>query len=327
MSTVFRPFDNNLLEEWTDWLNGVTKRFGAVGYGNASKCISVDRIRSAITSTDLLLSIALEDQGCERGIIVITHARWEESVIHKPVAKVVFFAADSFSTAHKIAREAIRKSAEHGIVLLSATPGQSPTFIHVALTEAGFHVGSQSMTVQADLQRIAPAVARIPLRGKFRPARHEDADAVAEIARTGFANARFTSDPFFPSEWGGKLYATWARNLVLGAADAVVVAEQRDRIVGFVSMCMDEDRRRRVPDLMAVDVKLDGLGIGVMLVRHMLDWYRERGLKLMVGGTEKNNTAINALYARLGFLFLDVNICYHASPALSPLRERLATTM
>ena len=47
--------------------------------------------------------------------------------------------------------------------------------------------------------------------------------AVAAVGRTGLARARFTSDPYFPTEWGGELYAAWARNLVMGAADVVIV--------------------------------------------------------------------------------------------------------
>lgn len=317
--------DLALLDAWQGWLAVTMKRFGASGFADTARTISLAQLETAITSSDdLLFARALEHPEHGRGLIIAVHSRWEESVLHKPVAKVVFFAADSFGAAVPLAADAMHAAANVGVVLFSATPGHSPTFIHLALAEAGFHVGSQSLTVCADLTAIAPAVAKIPLRGTFRSTTERDADAVAAIAQAGFLNARFTSDPYFPAEWGGMLYAAWARNLVMGAADIVVVAERNGRVIGFVSMCMDDVRRARVPDLMAVDPKYDGFGVGVMLVRHMLDWYRERGKRYMIGGTEKNNTAINALYARLGVTFLDGNVVYHASPALSPLRERLA---
>jgi GNAT superfamily N-acetyltransferase len=318
-----REVDSTLIEAWAEWLGPALKRFGSSGYGEAARTLTIDALRGAAASKDVLYSSALDELPSARGLVLVRHARWEESVIGRPVAKVEFFGADSFDVALRLARSALIAAAKSDVVLLSAAPGHSPTFIHAALCEAGFHVGSQALTVSADLNRIAPAVARIPVRGRFREATAADADAVASIGGYGFANARYTSDPFFPSEWGAMLYAAWARNLVLGAADAVVVAEQDERIIGFVSMCMDEDRRRQVPDYMAVEPKYDGFGVGVMLVRHMLDWYRERGMKVMIGGTEKGNTAINALYTRLGFRFLDCNVVYHASPAMEPLREKL----
>lgn len=325
MKTPALSVDLALLDAWRDWLAVAMKRFGATGFGEAARAISLEQLKTAVTSSnDLLFARALDHPEHGRGLIIAVHSRWEESVLNKPVAKVFFFAADSFGAAVPLAADAMHAAADVGVVLFSARPGHSPTFIHLALAEAGFHVGSQSLTVCADLTAIAPTVARIPLRGAFRSATERDADAVAAIGQTGFDNARFTSDPYFPAEWGGMLYAAWARNLVMGAADIVVVAEQNNRVIGFVSMCMDDARRARVPDLMAVEPKYGGFGVGVMLVRHMLDWYRERGMKYMIGGTEKNNTAINALYARLGVTFLDGNVIYHASPALSPLRERLA---
>jgi GNAT superfamily N-acetyltransferase len=256
----------------------------------------------------------VESDDGARGVLIALNAGWESSVLSKPVAKVSWFAADDFETASFLANSVFKHARAAGVVLLSATPGHAPSYLHVSLTEAGFHLGSQTLMVRADLKKIAAAVARIPLRGVFREATKDDADAIATLARGGFVDARFTGDPLFPKPWGQELFADWARNLVLGGADSVVVAEAKNSIVGFVSMTRDATRRATVPPLLAIDQRYRGWGIGAMLVRKMFDWYRQQGVDVLIGATEKSNIAINALYLQLGVTLVDSNIVYHATP-------------
>jgi GNAT superfamily N-acetyltransferase len=267
-------------------------------------------------SDHLLFAAAIESEGGARGLVIVTHATWESDVLSRAIAKVSWIAADNYEIARALANAALRAAREKAVVLLSVAPGHAPTYMHVALTDAGFHVGSQSLTLRADLDAIATAVARIPLRGTFREATARDTEAVVDLARHGFVDARFTGDPFFPVDWGRELFAAWARNLMLGGADSVIVAEAGGRAIGFVSMTLDSQRRAAVPSLLAIDARYNGWGVGAMLIRTMFDWYRERGLKVFIAGTEKNNTPINALYLRIGASFVDSNIVYHATPAL-----------
>ncbi len=316
------PVDRALLENWAEWLRMGLKRFGASGYGESARVLTVAAVRSELDSRDVLFSRAIEE-GQTRGLVMVLHARWEEWVIGRSVAKVYLFVADTHEIALILARDVLEACRVRDVVLVSAAPGHSPAFIHCALAQAGFHVASQALTVRADLEVIAPAVARIPIRGTFRSATSSDVGDIIRIAERAFVTARFMADPLFPSEWGAKLMGAWARNLVDGGADEIVVAESRRGVLGFAAMAFEETRRQRVPVLMAADPLYDGAGIGAMLVRQMLDWYRTRGMKVFVGATEKSNTAINALYARLGFTVLDSNLVYHASPALSQLPERV----
>lgn len=320
-----RAVDAALLESWGGWLGIALKRFGAVGYGGSSFALKSSSVLDEINSGDVLFSRAIE-MGSTRGLVVVLHARWEEQVIGRSVAKVHLFVADSHEIAVLLARDVLENCQARDVVLVSVTPGHSPTFVHCALAEAGFHVASQVLTVSADLEAIAPAVARIPIRGTFRTATAADSNAIVDIAGRAFVDVRFMADPLFPSEWGAQLMRAWARNLVNGGADEIVVSESGGKVVGFATMALEEVRRQRIPVLMAVEPRYDGVGIGAMLVRQMLDWYRFRGMKTFLGATEKSNIAINTLYSRLGFTVLDSNLVYHASPALSPLRERLANS-
>jgi GNAT superfamily N-acetyltransferase len=317
-----RPVDEALLEEWRGWLQVRLKRFGASGYGELARVSTLADVSHELSSGDVLFSRAIE-HGIARGLVVVLHARWEEGVIEQPVAKVILLVADTHDIALALAADVLKACGAVDVVLVSATPGHSPMFIHSALSEVGFHVASQALTVRADLKAIAPAVARIPIRGIFRKATPSDSETIVDIAGRAFVNTRFMSDPYFPVDWGMQLMRSWAENLINGGADEIVVSEAGGKVLGFVTMALEENRRQRVPVLMAVEPRYDGAGIGVMLLRQMLDWYRTRGMKVFVGVTEKSNMAINGLYAQLGFSVLDSNLVYHASPALSPLRERL----
>jgi ribosomal protein S18 acetylase RimI-like enzyme len=311
-----RAVDDSLFDDWADWVARAARRFGAAGYGESATALASADIAAFARSPDMLFSAAYEDASGAKGLVIVMCALWETSVLSRSVAKVAWFAADTFEIARALAVMILDKAEKGGVVLISASPGHSPLHMHAALSEAGFHVGSQTFTVHANLERIAPAVARIPLRGTFREARPGDTEAIARLARHGFEDQRFTADPFFPKEWGRDLLAAWGRNLALGAADSVVVAEAGQEVIGFVSMTLDAERRRSTPALLAVDQRYKQWGVGTMLVRIMFDWYRERGLHTLVGGTEKSNLPINALYVRLGVAFVDSNIVYHASPAL-----------
>ena len=315
-----RAVDDALLDGWRDWLGSALKRCASHAFGRDRRSMTIEELRAAAASADLLHSATIEKGGA-RGLVVVTSARWEAQVIGRGFAKVAALLADDYEVALQLARSALVAAAGADVVLLSFRLGDAPAYLHAALAEAGFHVGSEGLTLRADVQELAPRIARLPMRGTFRPARASDADAVADIARRAFAGARYTADPHFPAEYGARIYEAWARALVEGGADVVIVAEEAGRITGFVSVSLDYEKRP--PGLLAVDPKYDGGGVGAMLVRAYLEWFRDRGAKDYRPRTEKNNAGINALYLGLGFQIVDTDVTYHASPALPPLRERL----
>lgn len=310
------PLDLSLLQAWDVWVRSSLTRFSSSGYAESARTLPFGAIAEAISGPSLFFSCAIDCGEKGRGILVAEHSQWEESVLKKPVARIVLLAADCFEAALYLSRSLMDVARNEGVVLLTASPGHSPEFVHAALGVAGFHVASQALTVRIDLEAVAPALSRIPIRGNFRLAVPADTETIIDLARRGIPDARFTADPIFPKALGVQLFGAWAENLCRGAADAIVVAEFNGRVVGFASMTLDENRRSRVPALLAIEPTLSGWGIGAMLVRKTFEWYQQRGVRILIGGTEKNNIAINALYAKLGISFLDCNLVYHASPGI-----------
>jgi GNAT superfamily N-acetyltransferase len=307
---TIRDLAGDDIDRLQPWIVSGLKRFGARGYGEYATATTFEDFRAALRGP-AFVAAALLEAGERRAIAVLTRASWEESVLGRGVGKVFAFIADDFSVAAPIARWAVDAARYHRLSFVTATPGHAPTFAHIALEESGFRVASQAQIVHADLDAIWPAVQKIPLFGSFRHATSADAEEVGFIASHAFGDARFTGDPFLPKEWGQKLFDAWARNLVNGAADAVILAEGKGRINGFVSVSARVNERLAVPELMAVRAEMQGWGLGAMLVRKMLEWYKTAGLRALVGGTEKSNVGMNGLYHRLGFTVIDSNLVYH----------------
>jgi GNAT superfamily N-acetyltransferase len=248
------------------------------------------------------------------GAVVVLRSPWEEAVVGRPFAKLALLAAEDFSAALGLARAAVAAAHEAGVVLMTASPGDAPNYVTVALEQSGFHLGSQALTLRADLELVWRKLAAVPAEGDFRLATPSDAPAMAAVARKGFDAARFTADPFFPREWGNELYAAWAASLAAGDEHEVIVFSEGGRIRGFANVQRDVERRPRVPGLFVVDRELQGSGVGPRLLRQVIARYRESGAHYPFIGTEKTNVDVNSMFFRLGYWLEDSSLVLHWTP-------------
>lgn len=93
---------------------------------------------------------------------------------------------------------------------------------------------------------------------------------------------------------------------MLDAADrAVWVAETAAAVVGVATASEVEHftgQRDCYLGELAVDVSVQGTGVGRSLVEHVEAWARDRGLAAIRLDTGAANAGARAFYARLGFL-------------------------
>jgi GNAT superfamily N-acetyltransferase len=87
----------------------------------------------------------------------------------------------------------------------------------------------------------------------------------------------------------------------------VLVAEQRDRIVGYVYAAVEplswkdlRDECGYIHDLLVTDAAR-GRGAGDALLDAAIEWLRERGMPRVVLGTAAQNENARRLFARRGF--------------------------
>ena len=178
------------------------------------------------------------------------------------------------------------------------------------LTRLGFRVVDVNMTL-----RRMPRVGAMPMPNgiEMRNMTPQTADAVVEIGGSGFERSRFHLDPHSADADADEVKRRWTRNCVSGARGvATHVAVIDDQPAGFLSVIETTHAQRpeRVIDLVAVDARHRGRGVGAALVETFIDAHGPLCASLAVG-TQAANVASLRLYERAGFLVSDTRYVMH----------------
>jgi dTDP-4-amino-4,6-dideoxy-D-galactose acyltransferase len=179
-----------------------------------------------------------------------------------------------------------------------------------ALEEAGFITVDGLLTFSLDVTTapsIAPAIA--PVRDfTIRFAAEADADRAATLARTAFLFDRLHSDPFISRELADDLRAVWMHNSCnSNTADAVLLAEDKTGLLGFVSCSLQPDTTLRLGRsvgqiaLVAVAERARGRGVGYATMLAALEWFREQDCEIVEVGAQLRNIPAARLYQKCGF--------------------------
>jgi ribosomal protein S18 acetylase RimI-like enzyme len=175
------------------------------------------------------------------------------------------------------------------------------------LEAAGFITVDSVLTFALDLKEhrvVAPSS-----DFKIRLATAEDASDAAALARTAYVHDRFHADPFIDRELADELHATWVRNSCEGeVADAVLVAEDRSGLLGFVTCklpgdkdCNSTDSRAGTIVLVATAKQARNRRVDHDLTMAALEWFRKNGCDSVEVGTELSNIPAARLYQMCGF--------------------------
>jgi ribosomal protein S18 acetylase RimI-like enzyme len=159
-----------------------------------------------------------------------------------------------------------------------------------------------------------------------RPARSDDVEIVADLAVRSLQSYRFFVDPLIPQARARHSRREWVRNAFAGRAEAIYVAERSGRIVGFVLLksksglkdLQHEENPNKIGviDLIVVDSKYEGLGLGKGLVTQAIRHYHGTASAVEVGTQGKNIRAIG-LYTRMGFFLVGSEFSLHKHAELT----------
>ena len=187
-----------------------------------------------------------------------------------------------------------------------------------ALTSAGFGVVDALVTFGLPCsqvgQRAAAARPRadgVVITDSLPPSQHE---AVLDIAGSAFLYSRFHLDPQITHEAANAIKRAWIGNYIAGnRGERLMVALQEEEPVGFVAVLGTElnGQTCRVIDLIAVDPRHQGRGIGKALVSSFAQWHAEECDLLRVG-TQAANVASMRLYETCGFSVDETSYVMHA---------------
>ena len=144
----------------------------------------------------------------------------------------------------------------------------------------------------------------------IRPSRTDDVPALRRIAQASFFDSRFYFDRRFPRRCCDELYATWIEKSCRRWPESVLVADQGDGVVGFVSCEEDGAGAGRI-GLAAVDAAARGQNWGRHLVQAALQWFHRCQTRVVLVQTQGRNRAAQRLYQKCGFVPHTVHHWYH----------------
>lgn len=172
--------------------------------------------------------------------------------------------------------------------------------------------GMSLVDVRLVFDRELAGATTVPLGKDTTVRAHRDADVthLSDLSKGAFRQSRFFCDGHFSEERCEALYETWITKSCSGWADAVLVAEVRGEVAGYVTCHLTNEIEGRI-GLIGVGRKYQGLGVGVSLVTSASNWFLARGRRRAMVPTQARNTAAQRLYQRCGFVTRTAGLWYH----------------
>jgi len=150
-----------------------------------------------------------------------------------------------------------------------------------------------------------------PSDAVVRQVQSQDVQVLVDLACKSHRDSRFYYDLNFPPRLSEALYETWMKRSCDGYADAVLVAELDESVVGYVSCHLDREHLGGRIGLAGVAGGAQSQGVGQKLVDHALEWFAAHGAREVSVVTQGRNCAAQRLYQRCGFLTQQTELWYH----------------
>lgn len=279
---------------------------------NSGNELKYERAQDMLGNSNGIAWVALHGKAV-RGFAVLNRLVWDSNQLGVPAARLDYLIAKgSYSEQHEIKEnllnEVLDEAFEKGIWHVSVRLDSSDlSGLHV-LENAGFITVDNILTFAKEL-----AAHRRPETShayQIRLATPADANRVADLARQSYIYDRFHSDPYISSKCADELHSVWLRNSCEGtAADAVVIAEDNESLLGFVT-CKLQGYTETNPGrmfgtivLVATAEHAHGTGVGYSITMAALEWFRDHGTAVVEVGTQLRNIRASRLYQKCGFGF------------------------
>ncbi len=162
-----------------------------------------------------------------------------------------------------------------------------------ALQRSGFVLvdGLISLGINISEVSIAESV------GEIREATRSDLDKLKQMTSGLYLKSRVSNDPLISKERADKFYTKWIENSLLGeAADSVLVWEESDKILGYLTL----QKKGQIP-LVGVAPQARGKGIAKKLIKASLRKFGEWKVEDITIETQMGNIAALRAYQDCGF--------------------------
>jgi ribosomal protein S18 acetylase RimI-like enzyme len=134
------------------------------------------------------------------------------------------------------------------------------------------------------------------------------------ISKKSFLYSRFFNDPYLPKEKSQNIYLQWTKNSFNKLEKYFVITKINEKIAGYILFSMNLVNSFAIIELIAVDEKFRGKGIGKSLMTGLENFTYEKGVKVIRVGTQVDNISAIRFYNTCGFKYLNCNSIYHYWP-------------
>lgn len=201
----------------------------------------------------------------------------------------------------------VQRAKKNGFQYLMCRLRNHETAVVKALESSGFYLSDIGVIWNFDTRRDFRVIHNQPAaRTKvIRIAGIEDIPLLQKMITSMFVTSRFYSDPFFNRSEANKLYQSWIENSVLGeAADSVFFIPD----AGFASC----KKTKRKGDIVLIGVKKQsrGKGIGTLLLKHALRWFKENEIHTVSARTQLKNVSAMNFYRKAGFVVAEYDLIF-----------------
>ncbi len=275
-----------------------------------------DQIAGAVAAGKSLW-VCVGEGGDVLGLAFLSELVWDSQQLGFRTGRIEhLIAGGDYATQYEIKdallQYALQECAALGIEYLVARVNASDLSSAYLLAQREFIALDGILTFALDL-REAP-LDQGDSNFEVRLSTEKDIERIKEIAFSSYIYDRFHSDPLIPQEAADKLHAMWLENSCLGkAADDVVVASKKGRVLGYVTCRINRQVERylglRVGTIVLVATAVEARRQGVARAASFgaLRWFREQGVDIVEVGTQFRNIPASNLYQSCGFKLVAVS--------------------
>jgi len=202
---------------------------------------------------------------------------------------------------------AIEDAARQGFAYISCRLEKQDEKLIKALESSGFHLSDIGVTwMGRTAELLSKLHDRETPRLNVRQAAQRDIVDLRHMSQALFSDSRFYSDPFFTQDDADRLFQTWIENSVKGAAADIVYVIPR---TGFIT-CRKSGRNSGEIVLIGVNNKKRGKGVGTLLLKYSLLWFKDQKVHVISVRTQLKNIGSMNFYRRAGFSIGSYDVVY-----------------
>ena len=182
------------------------------------------------------------------------------------------------------------------------------TYVKIA-ERNGFNFVDFRLTLSNQIKCNNLIKSKITLPHLIREAQSVDLLKIKALARLDHIESRFFKDSNFDKNISEKLFELWIDRNVRSESSVILICKIESEIAGYIAI--NYENNIGVIELIGVDPKFRGKGIGVNLILASIDWFKNKNVDSVNVVTQGTNIPALRMYIKSGFYPIQSKSWYH----------------